>query len=225
MCGGSFEEKQPTKQTNKQNPQNQKGQWEVGVPRGCTRSCTGWVEHFRSCFALSQHTWQVLVNKQAGTQLGTAQPRSPRCKNRSKASCRGRKGGNSLGDRGNPARCDGGGARVEARMGVREHPQVRGRGSSSLDRSNKPRVTKLGQVRRWGLGAQARALPSVLCSCLRAEAVAPPAPDSYSGPAPPRLAPPRPARGLFRRRAFGGEAHPFKSRAPEVVTRRRRGRK
>lgn len=35
----------------------------------------------------------------------------------------------------------------------------------------------------------------------------------------------RPARGLFRRRAGGGGARPFEARAPEVVTRRRRGRK
>lgn len=160
----------------------------------------------------------MLTSKQ-GTQLGTAQPSSPKCKHRSKASRRGRKGGSSLGDSGNSARWDGGGARVEAsRMRVREHPRVRGRGSSRLDRSE-----ELGQVRRWGHGhgAQARAPPSGPCRCLRTEAGASSATEGYSGPAQPV----RPARGLFRRRADGGEARPFKSRAPEVVTRRRRGRK
>lgn len=109
------------------------GSWRAS---GCTWSCTGWVEHFRSCLALSQHTWQVRVNRQAETQLGTAQLSSPRCKNRPKASCRSRKGGSSLGDNGNSARRDVGAHRVEARMRVREHLQVRGRGESSLDRSD-----------------------------------------------------------------------------------------
>lgn len=98
-------------------------------------------------------------------------------------------------------------------MRAREHRQVRGRGSSSLGRYDEvkgPRVTEHRQVRSAGHGAQAGAPPAVprLASARRA----------------------RPALGHFRRRADGGGggsggARPFKSRAPEVVTRRRRGRK